>query len=137
MTLDAYSTRFLDALLSAFPEFRPHLKEGPEPGTLAIEFRSPSGSPFWIHAEEVGRITVGFELHHVHFRGWADSNEDLDFQSAIDFIRALMAGEYEVAVWTRDGEFVCSVMVAKGQDPKPWRDEEGLVLEVRRWSSES
>lgn len=105
MELSAYSAKFLAALLSAFPDFESHLKAGPEPGCFMIEFPSPSGSIFCVNTEEEDRITVGFDAHHCHFGGWAESDEEKDFENAVAYIRGLIDGRYEVAVWSRDGRF--------------------------------
>lgn len=93
MELSGYSSRFLAALLAEFPSFRQHLKEGPEEGCFTIEFQSPSGSTFWVNTEEEERITVGFDAHHCHFGGWAESDDAQDFRNAIAHIRELMSGQ--------------------------------------------
>lgn len=93
MKLSDYSSRFLAVLLAEFPAFRQHLAQGPDPGCFAIEFPAPSGSAFRVNTEEEDRITVGFDAHHCHFGGWADSDDAQDFLNAIAYIRGLMRGQ--------------------------------------------
>ena len=136
MQLSDYSSRFLAVLLAEFPSFEQHLADGPEQGCFTIEFQSPSGLAFWINTEEEGRITIGFDAHHCHFGGWAESDDAQDFTNAITYIQGLMSGQYVVAVCWRNGQFAGSVTVASGEQPTCWRDEEGIVLGIKRWSSD-
>lgn len=135
MELSEFSSRFLAVLLEEFPDFEQHLTAGPEPGCFTIEFPSPSGSIFWVNTEEEDRITVGFDAHHCHFGGWAGSDEAEDFRNAIAYIQRLMDGRYEVAVCSLDGRFAGSVTVERGERPTFWYAEEGMVLDIKRWSS--
>src|SRR5262249_37627250 len=88
---------------------------------------------FWVNTEEEERITVGFDVHHVHFGGWAESVDAHDFQNAIEYIRQLMSGEVRVAVWTRDGQFAGCVTVARDEKPQQWDSGEGLSLAIKSW----
>jgi hypothetical protein len=134
MDFSDYSSRFLAVLLTEFPSFQQHLTKGPEQGCFTIEFQAPSGSVFWINTEEEDRITIGFDAHHVHFGGWADSDDAQDFTHAISYIRGLISGQYDVVVCTRNGQFAGSVTVLRGERPAVWRDEEGVILDIKPWS---
>jgi hypothetical protein len=112
--LNDYSSRFLAVLLRAFPEFGERVAAGPEVGCFTVKFPAPSGSTFWVATEDFDRITAGFDSHHVHFGGWAESVDAQDFDNAVEYIRRLMSGEYLVAVWSRDGVFAGSVTLARG-----------------------
>jgi hypothetical protein len=136
MELNDYSSRFLAALLQAFPEFGERVAAGPEAGCFTVEFPAPSGSTFWVATEDLDRITVRFDAHHVHFGGWAESVDAQDFDNAVEYIRRLMSGAYLVAVWSRDGAFVGSVTFARGETPQPWGSGDGLALAVKSWYSQ-
>jgi hypothetical protein len=133
MELNGYSSRFLAVLLRAFPEFGERVVAGPQAGCFAVEFPAPSGSPFWVATEDWDRITIGFDAHHVHFGGWAESVEAQDFDNAIEYIRRLMSGEYLVAVWSQAGAFAGSVTFSRGETPPPWGRGEGLAVEIKGW----
>ena len=133
MELNDYSSRLLAVLLLAFPEFGERVAAGPEAGCFTVEFPAPSGSTFWVATEDFDRITVGFDAHHVHFGGWAESVDARDFDNAVEYIRRLMAGEYLVAVWSRDGALAGSVTFRRGETPQPWGSGEGLALAVKGW----
>src|SRR5436190_11876530 len=109
MELNDYSSRFLWALLEAFPEFREHLSTGPGMGCFTIAFPAPSGCAFWVSTEEEERITVGLDCHHDHFGGWAESIDAEDFARTIGYIRGMMKGTYVIAVWERGGVLARSV----------------------------
>lgn len=132
MALSDYSTRFLAALVAALPEFGPLVGPGSDPGCFAVSLETPSGLTFSVRTEEEDRVTVGLDVHHVHFGGWANSVDARDFDDAIDYIRKLMGRQYEVAVWTRQGEFAGSVTVERGQSPRR-PDGDDLSLALKRW----
>jgi hypothetical protein len=127
--LNQYSSRFL-TLLREFPAFRAHLREGPDPECFSVAFSAPSGSPFWVRTEEEERITIGFDAHHVHFGGWADSDDNRDFAEALRYIRLLMSGELRVAVWTKDDRPAGSVTLGSGEEPGEWGD---CTLAIKTW----
>jgi hypothetical protein len=133
--LNDYSSRFLAALLGAFPDFGERVVSGPEAGCFTIEFPAPSGSTFWIATEDLDRITVGLDAHHIHFGGWAESVDIQDFENAIEYIRRLMRGEYLVAVWSRDGNFVSSATFARSEAPRSRENGEGLALAIKGWQA--
>jgi hypothetical protein len=61
-------------------------------------------------------MTVGFDLHHVHFgTPWEPVAEE-DVRDACEYIEKLMSGEYRIAVWSRNGEFVQSETSERGID---------------------
>ena len=94
MQLDDFSTRFLAALTAAFPGFASCATPMPdEIDCFRVPFRSATGFACTVNTESVDRITVIFDGSHVHFGGWADSVDAIDFAGAIDFIRGLMTGE--------------------------------------------
>lgn len=132
MDLNDYSSHFLVVLLDAFPEFAGRAVAGPEVGCFIIEFPAPSGSAFSISTED-DKITIGFDAHHLHFGGWSNSVDTQDFDNAVDYIRRLMSGDYQVAVWTREGEFAGSVTFARGETPQPWGNREGLTVAIKEW----
>jgi hypothetical protein len=132
--LNDYSSRFLAVLLRAFPESGENVAAAPEPGCFTIEFAAPSGSAFWVATEEFDRVTVGFDVHHLHFGGWAESADAEDFENAVGYIRRLQSGEYLVAVWSRSGgAYAGSVAFTSGEAPQPWGSGEGLTVAIKGW----
>ena len=89
MELNDYSAHFLTALLRAFPEFGDLFVPGPEPGCFTLQFLNSAGAAVVVFIEEGERITICFDDSHVHFGGWFNSIDDVDFANAIDFIRTL------------------------------------------------
>jgi hypothetical protein len=132
LELNDYSTRFLSVLLATFPEFRDRMTAGPDLGCFTVAFPAPSGALFLVGTLEEESITVGFDVHHVHFGGWAESVDRRDFAAAVEYVGKLMDGQYEVAVWERDGQFAGSVTVERGEEPRPPAGE-GLTYTLRRW----
>jgi hypothetical protein len=131
--LNDYSSRLLAVLLRAFPEFGEKVVAGAEAGCFTVEFLAPSGSMFWVATEESDRVTVGFDAHHVHFGGWAESVDAEDFDNVVDYIRRLMSGEYLVAVWSRAGAHAGSVSFRRGETPRPRGSGEGLAVAIKGW----
>lgn len=89
MELNNYSAHFLTALLRSFPEFGDLLVPGPEPGCFKLEFLNSTGAAVLVFTDEAERITICFDHSHVHFGGWSNSVDDVDFANAIDCIRRL------------------------------------------------
>ena len=81
-----------------------------------MELFSPSGYKFWISTEGQ-EVTVGFDMHHVHFGTPWEPDADDDVRDAAEYIHKLMCGQHCVAVWSRDGKFVQSETVERGVDP--------------------
>jgi hypothetical protein len=133
VVLNDYSNRFLAVLLREFPEFSDWVTAGPDECCFLVKFPAPSGSTFWVGTDDLERVTVGFDLHNVHFGGWAESVDAQDFENAVAYIRRLMSGEYRIAVWKRDGKFANSVTFTRGETPQPWGRIEGLTLAVKYW----
>jgi hypothetical protein len=133
--LDDYSTRWLAALLAAFPEFREHIGEGYDPGTFRIQFAAPSGSLFWVSSEDE-RVTVGFDAHHAHFGGNTDSVDEEVFRHAVEYIHRLMSGEYQIGLWKRDGRPAGTGTVVRALGPPADEVGDGVTVELKSWSNE-
>ena len=133
MNFNDYSSRFLTVLLREFPEFNDKVAAGPEDGCFTIEMLAPSGSIFCVATEEFERVTVGFDIYHLHFGGWAESVDAVDFTNAIDYIRRLMNGEHLVAVWSRAGAYAGAVTFTRGETPQPWGSGKDLAVSIKGW----
>jgi BirA family biotin operon repressor/biotin-[acetyl-CoA-carboxylase] ligase len=121
------------ALSDAFPGFSDSARAGPDPGCFTIEVQAPSGATMLIRTEEEDRITVGFDLYHCHFGGFAESVDDIDFSNAIEFIRNIMAGRTRIAVWTREGVLACSVSFDIAAGPPTLPGVYDCELAVKGW----
>ncbi len=122
MPLNAYSEAVRRAIAEQFPELLPELREQAN-GSLLIELQSPSGRQFWLSTGG-DEVTVGFDLHHLHFGSPLNPDADDDVARASAYIRNLMSGRYRIAVWKRGGRFVMSETI-EGTTVPP--------LESRSW----
>jgi hypothetical protein len=137
MAITAYSAQCLEGPLEEFPEFENHVREEGD-GSITIEIRSPSGLLLSISTAG-NEVTVGFDLHHHHFGTPWDPDQNGDVQRAIDYMWSLMSGEYLIAVWRRDDEFVMSSTIRRDEHPGPttWLGRwwlKGCEVEVSGWA---
>lgn len=81
MSLNEYSKRAKDSLAEYLPVLTSELQEQPN-GSFLIEALSSSGITFWLSSEG-DEITVGFDLHHVHFGNLSDPDPVEDVRETV------------------------------------------------------
>ncbi|WP_309707273.1 hypothetical protein [Armatimonas sp.] len=138
MGLGDYSKRFLAVLLDAFPEFKEHIAEGQDEGCFEVKFFAPSNVVFRVGTESLiaDRITISFDLYHCHSGGWDGSIDEKDFEDAIQYIRRLICGEYQIAIWLRNGTYILGETIEhdKPVEPRFGRNGEELTLTIKAWN---
>ena len=120
--LNEYSRRFADVLFAAHPEWREFVSvdttEGVGEGALLVEI-SPAQprdikGPLYISTDDA-EITVGFDIYHSHFNGYADDDEAEAFAAALAFIADIVAERIAVISWWDGDEWRGSSSIIKGE----------------------
>ncbi|MFQ3662667.1 MAG: hypothetical protein SNJ69_09775 [Chloroflexaceae bacterium] len=138
MPLNTYSETVRRAIAEELPDLLPGLREQAD-GSLRLEVRSPSGRKLWLSTGG-DEVIVGFDLHHQHFGYPANPDAEYDVAQAILYIRNLMSGRYQIAVWRRDGRFVMSETIEGATVPplasRSWIERwflRGCSVEIHAW----
>ena len=130
--LDDFAQSFAKALFAVAPELRAHARA--HDGALEIELTPGPARPdttFWISTAD-REVTVGFSMFHTHFK-WPP-HADSWTRDPIEFVLSLMADETLVEVWTLNGAWYLSRILAADEEPDLTRMQPGHVVHLRSWS---
>jgi hypothetical protein len=105
LPLPPFAVGVRDAVLAAYPEWSAHARtetwKGGEP-YLVIEVPTPTDAlPLRLDTDGE-EVTVSYDYYHAHFERWTPEPEDTRWQSALLFVRDLLAEHVAAATWWQD-----------------------------------
>jgi hypothetical protein len=126
--------------MAAFPEWARYATEetwkGSEP-YLVVTVPAPGGAgtilPLRISTWDE-EITVDFDYYHTHFERWSPNPGDSKYESALIYVRELLAENIAVASWWQDSHCRACSQFEPGTPPSPPVKVAYTRVRIRSWN---